>query len=481
MSHPELADEQAYVDDAYRCLAAMRERTARAPTSASPRPRRSTPPSPRRTCATGCATLDADVPGLSFGRLDDDGDDTWYVGRRHVEDARGDAGGRRLAGAGVHALLPGHRGRPAGPAATPAVRDDRPAASTTCSTRSSTTPTASTPPTTAASPTRCSPSWSGPARARCATSSPPSPAEQDVVIRAPLDTLPGGAGRARHRQDRGRPAPGRLPALRAPAPARRATACWSSGPTRSSCATSPRSCRRWARPPSGRPPSTACWPARRTGCGRRPRRGRRGSRATPAWRRCSPGRWRAPSAARDDDVDVSTAWGTARVARPAIDEVGSSVRDRGVPHNVGRATFRTPDGAAGAVRPAAAAQRRGGDHRGRRCRPAGQPRLVACPRPPVAPAQRTGARPPAAHQPHGAGGGRGRRDGGRRAGGDPPRSGAPRGRRAVDRRRPGAARRGRGGHQRPAPRLRPRRGRRGPGPVGHGAASAGPPQPGPRR
>ena len=31
------------------------------------------------------------MPGLSFGRLDDEDGDTWYVGRRHVEDARGDA------------------------------------------------------------------------------------------------------------------------------------------------------------------------------------------------------------------------------------------------------------------------------------------------------------------------------------------------------------------------------------------------------
>src|SRR4029453_8176707 len=30
MDHPDLAAEQAYIDDAYRCLAAMQERTARA-------------------------------------------------------------------------------------------------------------------------------------------------------------------------------------------------------------------------------------------------------------------------------------------------------------------------------------------------------------------------------------------------------------------------------------------------------------------
>ena len=31
------------------------------------------------------------MPGLSFGRLDDEDGDRWYVGRRHVEDDRGDA------------------------------------------------------------------------------------------------------------------------------------------------------------------------------------------------------------------------------------------------------------------------------------------------------------------------------------------------------------------------------------------------------
>ena len=35
-------------------------------------------------------SLDADVAGLAFGRLDDEDGDRWYVGRRHVEDATGD-------------------------------------------------------------------------------------------------------------------------------------------------------------------------------------------------------------------------------------------------------------------------------------------------------------------------------------------------------------------------------------------------------
>ncbi len=33
------------------------------------------------------AYLEAGVDGLTFGRLDAEDGDTWYVGRRHVEDA----------------------------------------------------------------------------------------------------------------------------------------------------------------------------------------------------------------------------------------------------------------------------------------------------------------------------------------------------------------------------------------------------------
>ena len=45
-------------------------------------------------------SLDTEVDGLAFGRLDADDGDTWYVGRRHVEDERrrsrwSSTGGRR--------------------------------------------------------------------------------------------------------------------------------------------------------------------------------------------------------------------------------------------------------------------------------------------------------------------------------------------------------------------------------------------------
>ena len=76
----------------------------------------------------------------------------------------------------------------------------------------------------------------------CATSSPPSRREQDRVIRVAAGRRPGRPGRPRHRQDGGRPAPRGLPALHAPRAASPAAACWSSGRTRCSCATSSRSC-----------------------------------------------------------------------------------------------------------------------------------------------------------------------------------------------------------------------------------------------
>ena len=61
----------------------------------------------------------------------------------------------------------------------------------------------------------------GPMRDIVATIQP----EQDEIVRADLDQTRLRPGRARHREDGGRPAPGRLPALRAPraaAPRRRA-------------------------------------------------------------------------------------------------------------------------------------------------------------------------------------------------------------------------------------------------------------------
>jgi DNA helicase IV len=92
--HPDLAEEQAHVDLAYRCLAVMRDRAVRAADAQ------------RQYGADGevdamaaeahlrrrVRELTVDVPGLAFGRIDaddDHGGDRHHVGRRHVEDADG--------------------------------------------------------------------------------------------------------------------------------------------------------------------------------------------------------------------------------------------------------------------------------------------------------------------------------------------------------------------------------------------------------
>ena len=85
----ELALEQAYVDGAYTSLSAMQARTRDV--------------FDRIMSTGGFQDLDHEVAmrrriallgdsprPLLFGRVDDDDGDRWYIGRRHVEDARGD-------------------------------------------------------------------------------------------------------------------------------------------------------------------------------------------------------------------------------------------------------------------------------------------------------------------------------------------------------------------------------------------------------
>ena len=79
----------------------------------------------------------------------------------------------------------------------------------------------------------------------------------------------GRAGRPRHRQDRGRPAPRRVAAVRR-SRSSRARACWSSGRTACSSPTSRRCCRRWASRASSSGRSTR-WS--RAAAGRRGERG----------------------------------------------------------------------------------------------------------------------------------------------------------------------------------------------------------------
>lgn len=90
MAHPDVAAEQAYLGHAYRCLAAMRDRTVRAAEVSEGAAQAFDSAVAQAHLTHRLGTLDADVPGLSFGRLDGEHGETWYVGRRHVEDDRGD-------------------------------------------------------------------------------------------------------------------------------------------------------------------------------------------------------------------------------------------------------------------------------------------------------------------------------------------------------------------------------------------------------
>ena len=171
-THPELPIEQAYLDRAYAHLARMRARTKAATEIADNAAQEVDSAIAKAHLNARLKSLDTEIDGLAFGRLDADAGDTWYVGRRHVEDERGRSRGHRLAGT---VSTPFYRATAADPLELRRRRRflmtaprRRP------STRCSTIPTASTPPTTAASRIRCSPSSNGRARARCATSSPRS-------------------------------------------------------------------------------------------------------------------------------------------------------------------------------------------------------------------------------------------------------------------------------------------------------------------
>jgi DNA helicase IV len=90
----ELAAEQAYLDHAHACLTAMRVRAARNVELGKIRAREE----PSADTSLLLQELErrlaalADSPvALAFGRLDEDRGDRFYVGRRHVEDAKGDA------------------------------------------------------------------------------------------------------------------------------------------------------------------------------------------------------------------------------------------------------------------------------------------------------------------------------------------------------------------------------------------------------
>ena len=219
--HPELAIEQAYLDRAYEHLAAMRARTEAAVAIEESAAQAVDSAIAQAHLRHRLRSLDVDLPGLSFGRLDDEDGDTWYVGRRHVEDERGDP---VVVDWRAAVSTPFYRATASDPMEL--VRRRRflmtgRTRSTTCSTRCSTIPTASHAARHGGIPdpllAELERSRSGSMRDIVATIQ----AEQDVVIRAPLDAclvVQGGPGTGKTAVG---PAPRRVPALRAPAAARR--------------------------------------------------------------------------------------------------------------------------------------------------------------------------------------------------------------------------------------------------------------------
>src|SRR5437879_188855 len=90
--HPDLRSEQAYLDYAYACLAAMRIKPADPTAYAAAQ----APGDWNATVALAhleqrLHSLDPSGGVLCFGRLDEESGDTVYIGRRHVESDSGDA------------------------------------------------------------------------------------------------------------------------------------------------------------------------------------------------------------------------------------------------------------------------------------------------------------------------------------------------------------------------------------------------------
>jgi DNA helicase IV len=89
-THPDLPLEQAYLERAYAHLARMRERTRTATSIQESAAQAVDSAIAQAHLRARLRSLDTEVDGLAFGRLDADAGDTWYVGRRHVEDDAGD-------------------------------------------------------------------------------------------------------------------------------------------------------------------------------------------------------------------------------------------------------------------------------------------------------------------------------------------------------------------------------------------------------
>ncbi|MGH9246586.1 MAG: HelD family protein [Acidimicrobiales bacterium] len=90
MPHPDVPTEQAHLDRAYRCLAAMRGRAERLASISESAAQAVDSAIVAAHLEHRARSLADDVPGLAFGRIDEETGPAWYVGRRHVEDDHGD-------------------------------------------------------------------------------------------------------------------------------------------------------------------------------------------------------------------------------------------------------------------------------------------------------------------------------------------------------------------------------------------------------
>lgn len=89
-THPEVGLEQAYLDHAERCLRSMRSRTETAIAIADNAAQEVDAEIAKAHLRYRLRAMEAGSGLLAFGRIDEETGERWYVGRRHVEDDRGD-------------------------------------------------------------------------------------------------------------------------------------------------------------------------------------------------------------------------------------------------------------------------------------------------------------------------------------------------------------------------------------------------------
>ena len=227
-------------------------------------------------------------------------------------------------------------------------------------------------------------------------------AEQDEVIRAPLEHVPGRAGRARHRQDGGGPAPGRVPALRAPrGSARRASGVLVIGPNPIFLRYIAQVLPSLGETRSARHTIERLVAGTATGCGPSTRRRGPRSRATPAWPRCCGRAVAGPRRAPADDVVAADRLRRGPAAAATELAAAGQGRARGAPHvTPARDVLPRRLELARLARFAGAAAGDEAPAEARSGRPAGRPRLQRRCSTGAWPAlSRRRAGPPAARQP----------------------------------------------------------------------------------